>query len=248
MSVSLPSDKLTCIQQLALSWLETQQVTVCQVMSFLDKANSCASCHLQLQQLCHVIQSDMLTVFHSVVQLLSSVQFFFSTWHQLQQLFYLQQSPPPWPFLLPNVIIVTDATPSHWAFSYSGFWITIISLWILVRFFVMVHIALQELQALAMMLHRMSFQLLGKVVSLHLDNCADTVYLCNQGCTVSRFLPRLACQILSLTDKHVIAVIPAYIPTRLCVEANYLLWGQLLQDWHLLALPKVHFSFGVYQR
>ena len=84
------------------------------------------------------------------------------------------------------------------------------------------HIALQELQAVAMMLHRMALHLSGKVVVLHLDNSMVKAYLCNQGSTVSPFLSRLACQILSLTDKHCITLIPAYIPTHLNVEANYL--------------------------
>ena len=43
MSASLPPDKLADIQQLALSLLQTQHVTVCQVMSFLDKAIFCAN-------------------------------------------------------------------------------------------------------------------------------------------------------------------------------------------------------------
>ena len=76
------------------------------------------------------------------------------------------------------------------------------------------HIALQELQAITMMLYRMAFHLSGKVVALHLDNSIMAkAYLCNQGGTVSPFLSRLACQILSLTDKHGITLIPAYIPT-----------------------------------
>ena len=37
MSVFLPPDKLADIQQLALSLLQTQCVTVCRVMSFLDE-------------------------------------------------------------------------------------------------------------------------------------------------------------------------------------------------------------------
>ena len=60
------------------------------------------------------------------------------------------------------------------------------------------------------------------------------VYLCNQGGTVSPFLSRLSWQILSLTDKHGITLIPAYIPTHLSMEANYLSWGQMLREWHLL--------------
>ena len=55
MLVSLPSDKLADIQQLALSLLHTLPVTVCRVMSFLDKANFCANGYFQLQRLCHVI-------------------------------------------------------------------------------------------------------------------------------------------------------------------------------------------------
>ena len=65
MLVSLPPDKLTDIQQLALSLLWTPHVTVRKVMSFLGKANFCTNGHLQLHCLCCVIQSDMLSVYHS---------------------------------------------------------------------------------------------------------------------------------------------------------------------------------------
>ena len=58
--------------------------------------------------------------------------------------------------------------------------------------------------------------------------------MCNQGGTVSPFLPRLACQILSLTNKHGITLIPAYIPTYLNVEADYLSQDWMLLEWHLL--------------
>ena len=55
MSVSLHPDKLADIQQLALSLLENQYLTVCRVMSFLGKANFCTNGHSQLQALvsCH---------------------------------------------------------------------------------------------------------------------------------------------------------------------------------------------------
>ena len=91
-------------------------------------------------------------------------------------------------------------------------------------------IALQELQVVAMILHRMAFHLSGKVVALHLDNCTAKAFLCNQGGTVSPFLSRLACWILSLTDKHGITLLPAYIPTHLHVEADYLSWDQLILE------------------
>ena len=96
------------------------------------------------------------------------------------------------------------------------------------------HIALQKLYTVAMMLHRKAFYLSDKVIALHLDNSTAKAYLCNQGGTVSPFLSRLACQILSLTDKHSITLIPSYIPTHHNVEANYLSDGWLLPEWHLL--------------
>ena len=80
----------------------------------------------------------------------------------------------------------------------------------------------------------MAFCLSGKVVALHLDNSTAKAYLCNQGGTVSPFLSRLACQILSLTNKHGITLLPAYIPTHLNVEADFLSQDWLLPEWHLL--------------
>ena len=224
MLVSLPPDKLADIQQLALSLLCTPHVTVHKVMSFLGKANVCTNGHSQLQCLCHVIQSDMLSVYHLPTQLLSHVHFSLSSLYQLEQLSNLQQSPVPLQFPLPDVVIATDATPTHWAFYFqgSGLPLSVSGAWSgsLSR----AHIALQELQAAAIMLHRMAFCLSGKVVALHLDNSTAKVYLCSQGGTVSPFLSRLACQILSLTNKHGITLLPAYIPTHLNVEADFLSW------------------------
>ena len=82
--------------------------------------------------------------------------------------------------------------------------------------------------------HRMSFLLSGKVVALHLDNSTAKADLCNQHGTVSPFPSRLACQILSLSNKHGITLIPGYIPTDLNMEANYLSQDWMLPEWHLL--------------
>ena len=116
MLVSLPPDKLADIQQLAISLLRTAHVTVCKVMSFLGKANFCTNGHSQLCCLFHVIQSDMLSVYHSPMQLFSHVHFSISSLHELQWLADLQQSPIPLQFPLPHVVIATAATPTHWAF------------------------------------------------------------------------------------------------------------------------------------
>ena len=243
MWVSLPPDKLADIQQLALSLLQTPYVTVCKVMSFLGKTNFCTNGHSQLQYLCHVIQSDMLRVYHSPTQLFSHVHFSLSPLHQ--QLSNLHQSPVRLHFPLPDVVIATDATPTHWAFYFqgSGFPLSVSGAWS--RSLSRAHIALQELQAVAIMLRKMAFCLSSKVVALHLDNSTAKAYLCNQGGTVSPFLSRLACQILSLTNKHGITLLPAYIPTHLNVEADFLSRDQMLLEWHLL--PQVaHAAFHLW--
>ena len=125
-------------------------------------------------------------------------------------------------FPLPDLVIATDATPTYWTFYFqgSGLPLSVSGSWSgsLCR----THIALQELHAVAMMLHSIAFHFSGKVVALHLDNLTTKTYLCNQGGTVSPFLSRLACQILSLTNKHGITLLPAYIPTHVNVEADYL--------------------------
>ena len=230
MLVSLPPDRLADIQQLAVSLLLTPHVT----NSFLGKANFCTNGHSQLHRLCHVIQSDMLSVYHSPTQLFSHVHFSLSSLCQLEQLAKLQQSPVPLQFPLHDVVIAADATPTHWAFYFQGSGLPLLVSGAWSGSLCRAHIALQQLQAVAVMLHRMAFCLSGKVVALHLDNSTTKVYLCNQCGTVSSFLSRLACQILSLTNKHGITLLLAYIPTHLNVKADFLSWGQLLLEWHLL--------------
>ena len=92
MSVSLPPDKFADIQQLALSLMCTPHVTVQKVMSFLGKANFCTNGHSQLCCLCCIIQSDMLSVYHSPTQLFVHVHFPLSSLHQLEWLSNLQQN------------------------------------------------------------------------------------------------------------------------------------------------------------
>ena len=76
-----------------------------------------------------------------------------------------------------------------------------------------VHIALQELQAVTIMLHKVAFWLTGTMVALHLDNITSKAYLYNQGGTASLFLSRLACYILNLADEDGITLLQhAYLP------------------------------------
>ena len=139
--------------------------------------------------------------------------------------------------------------PTHWVFYFqrSGLPLSVSEFWS--GSMCRAHIALQELQAVAMVLCKMAFCLCDKVVALHLDNSKAKAYLCNQGGTVSPFLSRLACEILSLTDKHGITLIPAYIPTYLNVEAHCLsLGGCLLSGIFFLRWFRQLFTFGAFQR
>ena len=191
----------------------------------------------------------MLHVYHSPTHLFSCVCFFPSSLHQLEWLAHLQQSPVPLQFPLPDVVIATDATPTHWAFYFQG---SGLPLWVSGSWsgsMCRAHIALQDLQAITMMLCRMAFHLSSKVVALHLGNSTAKAYLCNQGGMVSPFLSRLACQILSLTNQHGITLIPTYIPNHLNVEADHLSRISCCQSgifslrWFMLP-----FAFGAFQR
>ena len=194
------------------------------------------------RHLCHVIQSEMLFVYHSPNHLFSHVHVFLSSLHQLEQSSHLQQSPVPLQFPLPDVVIATDATPNYGPFI---FWDLVYHYWLVDPGQVLCGGLILSCRSFRLLLYRMAFHLFGKVVALHLDNSTDKAYLCNQGGTVSPFLSRLACGILSLTDKYGITLILAYIPTHLNVEANYLSWGQMISEWHLL--PQVaHASFHLW--
>ena len=56
-----------------------------------------------------------------------------------------------------------------------------------------VHFALQELQAIALVLHKMDFWLSWKVIALQLDNTTTKVYFCNQGDTAFLFSRLVFC-------------------------------------------------------
>ena len=168
MSVSLPPDKLADIQQLALSLLKTQPVIVHQVMSFLGKATFCASGHSQLWRLCYVIQSDMLTVYHSSIHLFFSCLLFLFSFVSTGMVISFATEPSTFAISTSRCVIATDAMSTYWAFYFQGsdVLLSVSGSWSGSMF--RAHIALQELQDLTMMLHRMAFCLSGKVIVLHL--------------------------------------------------------------------------------
>ena len=73
------------------------------------------------------------------------------------------KEPVPLQFPLPDVVIATDATPTHWVFYFqgSGLPLSVSGSWS--GSMCRANIALQELQAVTMMLLGMAFCLSGKV-------------------------------------------------------------------------------------
>ena len=145
-------------------------------------------------------------------------------WHHLQRLSQLHQNLVPLWFSPPNVVINTDTTLNHWAFtwfpfSWGGMW------W---GSLYKVYIPLQEPQTVALMLCIMAFCLFCKLVALHYDNSTAKAYLCNQEGTASTFLSRIACHILNMVTMHGFYLLPAYLPNHLHVKADYLLQGRLV--------------------
>ena len=141
--------------------------------------------------------------------------------------------------------MTTDPTPNHWAFYIhgSGSLLSCSGTWSSSTF--KNHFAMKELQAVVLMLCKVAFWLSGKVFAFCLENTTAKAYLCNQGGTAYPFPTRIVCHILNLPNKHCITHIPAYIPTHLNVEANYLSQGRLVPEWHLLCIAQAVFNFGV---
>ena len=90
----------------------------------------------------------------------------------------MQKSPVSLQFHLPAVVVATDATPLYWAFYFQGAGLSFSICCSWSGSVYQIHIALKELQAVALMLCQMAFHLASKVVALHLDNRTAKAYLC----------------------------------------------------------------------
>ena len=230
----LPPDKLADIQQLSLSLLQNQHVTVHRVMSFLGKATFCTNGCSQPQRLCCVIQSDVLTVYHSLAHLFSTVHFpfppyvkwnsylicnraqFLCNFHFLMWLLLLMPYPLIWPF------IFRDLVYPYWLVDLGQ----VLCVWLILPCRSFRPLPWCCIEWLSTYLVRwLPFIWITALLRLI---CVITVIQCLP------FLSRLACWILSLTDKHGINLISAYIPTHLNVGADYLSHDWMLPEWHLL--------------
>ena len=210
-----------------ISWLYHalllwQPVIVCQGMSSLGKTKFCANGHVQLCQLCDVIQGDKLNVNDFPANFSLCLNFLFPAQHKLLRLSKVNQGQVPLWFHLPDVLITTGAIPTnHWPFIFRilGFPYLVVSPNLLLCAGFILSCRNSRLLCLCC---------INKMVDLYLDNSTAKVYLCNQDSTVSLFLSRLACHTLNLPKKHGITPIPAYRHAHLNVESDYLSWGRLV--------------------
>ena len=113
MCVSLLSNKLLEIQQLAHDLLQRKPITVHQAMSILHKTTFCAHGQAQLCQLCHVIQSIMLNVYPSRAQLFLSFHLSLPAQCGHKWLSQLQPGMISLQFPLTYVVITTHVVPNY---------------------------------------------------------------------------------------------------------------------------------------
>ena len=230
MSISLLHDKLADIQQLAPSLLWTTHVTVCRVMSFLGKANFCTNGHSQLHSLCCVIQHDMLSVYHPPMQLCLRVHF-------------------PFPIYINwNVRLIYNKVLFHCNFHFL-LWSLLLMPHSLIGPFIIWDLGYLyqlvvpgQVSCVGLIVPCRNFMLFlscyvgwPSASLVRLLSCTWMTVLLRLISVIKAvqcllFFSRLACHILSLTDKHGITLLPAYIPTHLNVEADYVSQDQLLLE------------------
>ena len=104
----------------------------------------------------------MLNVYHSPAHIFCSLYLSLPARHQLWRMSKLQQSPICLQFPVPDMAITTNVTSIIW-FLFSELPLSCsVTLSDSIH---KVYIAMQELQAVALLLHRVGFQLSGKVVA-----------------------------------------------------------------------------------
>ena len=144
-----------------------------QVMSFLGKITICTNGHAQLHWLCHVIQGDMLSLYCSWAHLFLSFHLFSSASSAWETCLSCGKVQFLFDFLFMIRLSLQMLCPITGPFIFRFLW--------------KVHIALQELQAVELMLSKMTFWLPGKLVALHLDISTAKAYLYSYGGRTSLF-------------------------------------------------------------
>ena len=187
-SFTLPSDTLIDTQQLAHAYL--QEAHNYSPSGYVPFGQDHFLCQWLLLSL--LIPSDNVNVYHSPAHLFLSFHFSLPVQCQLLKLSHLQHNPVPLQFPLPDVVIVTGATPHPWTLYFQGCSLPASFCDTTSGSMCKIYIALQELQVITLKLCKMPFRLSSKVVTIYLDSSTAEIYLCYQGSTVSLFLYRLA--------------------------------------------------------
>ena len=113
MSVYLPSDKTPWDIAAGTFMLQTQPLMVCPGHVLIGQDPFLCHGYMQFCQLCLVIQSDMLNLFHSPDHLLFFFPFFFSTQTWTSETVSVTVESDSLQFPLPDVVITTDARTIH---------------------------------------------------------------------------------------------------------------------------------------
>ena len=148
---------------------------------------------------------------------------------QLHQSSVLLQLP------LLDMVIATDATSINWAFYFQGSEILVSCFGTWSCSMCKGHVALQEIQYLELMLHKMTFQLSGRWLPyICLTVLLKLIYYAFKVVQHLLFfsLSWLAFCILNQTNKHGFPLIAVYSPTTSQCW-RWLLLGRLLPEWHL---------------
>ena len=160
-AIYLPFDKLIEIKQFAHAYLLRKPVIVCKLMSFWGKTTFCATGDVQCCQLCHAIQSIVFNVHHSPTQLFLPFSLFSPSTTSLSETVFIAGE-------FSNLVI-----SHHWAFYFQDSGDPVSCCGTMSGSMCMVYIALQELQTFVLILHKIAFQLSGKVTAL--DNSTAKV-------------------------------------------------------------------------
>ena len=131
-------------------------------MSSLGKAKFSDNGHSQLQQLCHVIQSDMLTAYHFLALLFLLYNFLFQLCINLSSYLIYNRAQFLCTFCFPVCLLLQMPHPVMWPFYFQGsglIW-SVRGSWS--DSICKAQTALQKLQADAMMLYRMAFGYIGR--------------------------------------------------------------------------------------
>ena len=217
MPVSLPSDKLVEIQQLTLSLLQRQPVTVHQVISFLVRPPFVPKDMHNLCQLYCVIEIDMLSVYHFIAHLFCSFQLCLSCSVCFRDCLSCSRLQSPGHFLMFLLLQMLHPSMDLFISRVLGFLYPVLEpSQVLCTRFILPCMNSRLLHSCCIEWPSINY---GKVVPhIWIIVVPSLIYLISS--VEHLFFSRLACHIFNLANKHHITLIPAYIHLHLNVKTD----------------------------